>query len=185
VRRPLSFVTSNENKRRELEVLLAEPLGRVTLDLEEIQTSVLGDITRHKLQEAFLQVKGPVIVEDTSLYFEAWNELPGPLVKWFLRSLGPDGLVKALEPFDNFRARAVCCMGYTEDGQALHLFLGEVPGLIVSPRGSREFGWDPIFQPEGFSQTFGEMSADDKHSVSMRARAARKLRKFLGIPSEV
>ncbi len=175
----LTFVTSNENKRRELEALLEQPLGKVALDLEEIQTSVLEDITRHKLVAAFRQVQGPVVVEDTSLYFEAWNELPGPLIKWFLQNLGVEGLVQALAPFENFRATAVCCMGYTEDGEALHLFRGTVAGTIVPPRGSRAFGWDPLFQPEGETRTFGEMTPAEKGAWSMRARAAQQLRQFL------
>lgn len=175
----LHFVTSNENKRRELEVLLGEPLGQVSFELPELQTSVLEDLTRHKLQAAFDHLRKPVVVEDTSLYFSAWNELPGPLVKWFLKNLGPDGMVQALVPFQDFCAKAVCCLGYTSGGETLHLFRGEVPGRIVSPRGSREFGWDPIFQPEGSAKTFGEMSAEEKFAVSMRARAARKFQEFL------
>jgi len=175
----LHFVTSNENKRRELEALLGEPLGQEALNLPELQTSVLEDITRHKLRAAFTRLRKPVVVEDTSLYFSAWNELPGPLVKWFLKNLGPDGMVQALKPFQDFRARAVCCLGYTEDGETLHLFQGEVPGRIVPSRGSREFGWDAIFQPEGFAKTFGEMTPEEKFAVSMRARAANQLRDFL------
>lgn len=175
----LAFVTSNENKRRELEELLGQPLGKVALELEEIQTSVLEDITRHKLKAAFQAVQGPVVVEDTSLYFEAWNQLPGPLIKWFLQNMGVEGLVQALTPFDTFRATAVCYMGYTEDGETLHLFRGEVPGTVVPPRGSRAFGWDPLFQPEGSAQTFGEMPPAEKHQWSMRARAAAQLRSLL------
>ncbi|MAE16733.1 MAG: purine NTP pyrophosphatase [Deltaproteobacteria bacterium] len=175
----LHFVTSNENKRRELETVLGEPLGQESFDLPELQTSVLEDITRHKLRAAFDHLQKPVVVEDTSLYFSAWNELPGPLVKWFLQNLGPDGMVQALEPFRDFRANAVCCLGYTEDGETLYLFRGEVPGRIVPPCGSRQFGWDPIFQPEGFAKTFGEMSGEEKAALSMRARAARQFREFL------
>ena len=175
----LHFVTSNENKRRELEALLGEPLGQESFELLELQTSVLEDITRHKLHAAFEHLQKPVVVEDTSLYFLAWNELPGPLVKWFLKNLGPDGMVQALKPFRDFRAKAVCCLGYTENGEVMHLFRGKVAGKIVPARGSREFGWDPIFQPEGFSKTFGELTGDEKATVSMRAQAARQFRKFL------
>ena len=175
----LHFVTSNENKRRELETLLGEPLGQESFELLELQTSVLEDITRHKLHAAFEHLQKPVVVEDTSLYFLAWNELPGPLVKWFLKNLGPDGMVQALKPFRDFRAKAVCCLGYTENGEVMHLFRGKVAGKIVPARGSREFGWDPIFQPEGLSKTFGELTGDEKATVSMRAQAARQFRKFL------
>ena len=53
----LHFVTSNENKRRELEALLGEPLGQEALNLPELQTSVLEDISRYKLRAAFTRLR--------------------------------------------------------------------------------------------------------------------------------
>jgi len=55
-----------------------------------------------------------------------------------------------------------------------------VKGTIVEPRGETNFGWDPIFQPEGYTKTFAEMSADEKNSLSMRKLAAEKLKESLG-----
>lgn len=77
------------------------------------------------------------------------------------------------------RARfvSVLCLGWP-DGHT-ELFRGEVEGFIVPPRGTKGFGYDPIFQPEGYALTFGEMSSQEKHgwkpgdaaALSHRARA--------------
>ncbi len=175
----LHFVTSNTNKLRELSQLLDTPLSAISVDLPEIQTSNLHELVEHKLKQAYKHTRSPVIVEDTSLYFNAWNELPGPLIKWFLGNLGLEGMVQALSPFEDHSARAVCCLGYTENGVDLQLFVGQVEGIIVVPKGSRKFGWDAIFQPVGYQVTYGEMAAEQKHQVSARGLAAHKFRHFL------
>lgn len=58
------------------------------------------------------------------------------------------------------------------------LFTGKTEGAIVEPRGSRDFGWDPCFQPDGFSLTYAEMSKDVKNSISHRYRAIEKLKSY-------
>ena len=87
------------------------------MDLQEIQTTDLRELVTNKLQQAYEKLQAPVIVEDTSLYFEAWNELPGPFVKWFLECLGLAGMVRALSTFEDKSALAVCCLGFTIDGK--------------------------------------------------------------------
>ena len=118
----LHFVTSNPNKFRELSELLECNLSRIELDLQEIQTTDLHELVKFKLRQAYEHVQAPVIVEDTSLYFEAWNELPGPLVKFFLKNIGLSGMVMALDEFSNNSASAACCLGYTKDKKNMHLF---------------------------------------------------------------
>jgi len=175
----LHFATSNHNKFREFSELLEHQLEPFPLDLQEIQTTDLHELVKNKLQQAYEHIQAPVIVEDTSLYFEAWNKLPGPLIKWFLQNLGLTGMVTALYGFDDKSALAVCCLGYTNDGGSVHLFEGKVKGSIVEARGSINFGWDAIFQPAGHEQTFGEMAPEEKHLLSPRGRAVAKFRYFL------
>ena len=180
----LHFVTSNPNKFRELSELLEYNLSRIELDLQEIQTTDLHELVKFKLRQAYEHVQAPVIVEDTSLYFEAWNELPGPLVKFFLKNISLSGMVRALEKFNNKSASAVCCLGFTKDGESMQFFEGKVKGVIVKPRGSQHFGWDAIFLPSGHSQTFGEMSPDEKHQISPRGVAAKKFNHFLRLQAK-
>ena len=77
----LYFATSNTNKLRELSALLEHEFISIPLDLQEIQTTDLHELLKFKLQQAYKELQAPVIVEDTSLYFDSWNELPGPFVK--------------------------------------------------------------------------------------------------------
>ena len=180
----LHFVTSNSNKFRELSELLEWNISRIELDLQEIQTTDLDELVNFKLRQAYEHVQAPVIVEDTSLYFEAWNELPGPLVKFFLKNIGLSGMVRALDEFNNNSASAACCLGFTKDGKSMHLFEGKVKGNIVKPRGSQHFGWDAIFLPAGYQRTFGEMSSQEKHQISPRGAAAKKFKGFLKLQAK-
>ena len=158
--------------------------SHIELDLQEIQTTDLHELVKFKLSQAYEQVQEPVIVEDTSLYFVAWNELPGPLIKFFLENMGLSGIVKALQEFKDFSAIANCCLGFTEDGKSMQLFEGKIKGVIVNPRGSQNFGWDAIFLPEGHQQTFGEMSSKEKHQISPRCVAAKKFNHFLTLQAK-
>ena len=180
----LHLVTSNPNKFQELSELLEFNLTHVELDLQEIQTTDLYELVKFKLRQAYEHVQAPVIVEDTSLYFEAWNELPGPLVKFFLKNISLSGMVMALDEFNNNLASAACCLGFTKDGKIMHLFEGKVKGNIVEPRGSQHFGWDAIFLPAGYQRTFGEMSSQEKHQISPRGAAAKKFKHFLTLQAK-
>lgn len=120
-----------------------------------------------------------MIVEDTCLAFNALKGLPGPYIKWFLDKLGPEGLHKLLAGFEDKSAQAICTFAFTRDANSeVILFQGITNGAIVAPRGSRDFGWDPIFQPDGFDETYGELSKETKNSISHRSRALDKLRDY-------
>jgi inosine triphosphate pyrophosphatase len=68
------------------------------------------------------------------------------------------------------------------EGAEVKIFEGRTEGSIVTPRGKRDFGWDPVFQPEGFQLTYAEMDADTKNSISHRGRALQKLKEhFLNL----
>lgn len=74
------------------------------------------------------------------------------------------------------RAWFVCVLALSAPGHKTELYEGRVFGsLTFPPRGSKGFGYDPIFVPEGYRQTFGEMDPDKKHAMSHRAQAFAKL----------
>src|SRR6266705_202724 len=107
-----TFITSSANKLAEVERILGRPLTRTSLPLEEIQAIDLEPVVRHKAQQAYDQLGRPVLVEDTGLAFTAWNGLPGALIKWFLRALGPNGICKLLRDETNRAATATTLFGY-------------------------------------------------------------------------
>ncbi|KAH8920117.1 inosine triphosphate pyrophosphatase [Atractiella rhizophila] len=163
------------------------------LDLPELQGTI-ASIALAKVEraaEALLQETGKeatvgkvaVVTEDTALCFNAMGELPGPYIKWFLKSLGLNGLNSMLSGFDDKGAKAICTFGYCEivDGTVSkpQMFQGSTDGKIVPPRGPPNFGWDPVFEAEETGKTYAEMASEEKNAISHRARALEKMIDFL------
>ena len=173
---PLLFVSSNEGKAREVAAILGAAVARLDLDLPEIQALDVAEVARHKAAAAFARVGRPVVVEDTGLALDALGGLPGALVRWFLATIGPDGICRLVPPTGDRAATARTAVAYC-DGRGVEVFVGETRGAIVAaPAGAGGFGWDPIFRPDGATRTFAEMDDADKAAFSMRRRALEHLR---------
>nr|CAD2191829.1 unnamed protein product [Meloidogyne enterolobii] len=151
----------------------------IGLDLPEFQGEP-DEIVAKKCEHAVKQIEGPVLVEDTCLCFNAFGGLPGPYIKWFLEKLKPEGLIKLLAGFEDKSGYALCTFAYCKGvNQQIYTFQGRTEGVIVEPRGSRQFGWDPCFMPNGFGKTFAEMTSEEKNKISHRGKALKKLKEFL------
>lgn len=176
----LIFVTQSYEKVAEAARILKVELKHRRLELPEIQSVEVEEVVRYKAEYAYEALnRAPVMIEDTGLYFEAWNGLPGALIKWFIERVGVDGLCRMMEPFTDRRARAKTVVA-TYDGR-LQTFAGEVAGYISDrPRGEGGFGWDKIFIPQNSEKTFSEMSADEKDSFSMRRLALEAMARSQG-----
>lgn len=171
----IRFVTGNASKVRELRRRI-QNLEQLDLDLPEIQSLDAHEIIRAKLEAARAHSDEELIVEDTSLIFDCLGCLPGPFIRWF-EELGIDGLADLVLRFEEHGATARTIIGYA-NGSDVRFFEGSVRGRIVAPRGPPGFGWDPIFVPEGYDQTYSELS-EEKHAMSHRARAVEKLVAYL------
>lgn len=172
------FLTGNEDKFKEA-IQIIPSLQRSDIELVEIQSLDSKDIILHKLNEARQYIKSNVVVEDTSLYLNCMNGLPGPLIKWFLKTLKNEGLIKIAKSFKNYDAVAKVTVGHMDEKGASKFFEGSIKGRIVNSRGLNGFGWDQIFEPKGFSKTFAEMTIDEKNRISMRKIAFIKLKDFI------
>jgi len=171
------FATTNKNKLAEVEQILGETVKGIKLELDEIQTLDPEECVRKKAVTAYHVFGKPILVEDTSLFFEAWNGLPGVFIDYFLKSVGIIGLLKILTNAKNRKAKAVTYIGIF-NGQKCELFKGEIEGKIArKPKGKNGFGWDPIFIPKGSSKTFAEMNPNEKNMISMRKQALAKFKK--------
>ena len=86
-----------------------------------------------------------------------------------------------LAGFDDKSAYAQCIFAFHsgKEGDDVITFVGRTEGSIVPARGDNQFGWDPIFLPDGFEQTYAEMPKDVKNSISHRYRSLDKLRAHL------
>ncbi len=174
------FITGNQNKYQEVKVILSNvEVEMLDIDLPEIQSLDSHQIIQHKVTEAFTHHAGPFMVEDTGLYLSGLNGLPGPLVKWFLDTVGPMGIYKLAETFGDFRAEAKATIGFAMSPNEIEFFEGVIPGTIVPPRGNQGFGWDEIFCPNGFPKSFGEMTKKEKNAISHRKLSVTKLSDFL------
>lgn len=174
----IHFITGNAGKLSEIKTIIPEVEG-LDIDLPEIQDVDAQKIIEAKLHEGLIGQDGPLMVEDTSLYINSLNGLPGPLIKWFLKALGTDGVARLAGQTGDTSARAQTIIGYATDDEDIRFFTGVIEGEIVVPRGDNGFGWDAIFQPKGYDKTFAEMTSDEKNEVSMRRLAAEQLRDFL------
>jgi non-canonical purine NTP pyrophosphatase (RdgB/HAM1 family) len=171
----ITFVTGNPAKAKYLSDYLHIQVDRFSLDLPEIQSLDLEEIVLAKAKTAYEMIEKPVLVEDVSLTFHALGNLPGPLIKWFLKSLGNQGLAELAHKYADHSATAevAFCL---HDKAGSHIFKGQIKGSVSpEPRGEEGFGWDPVFIPEGQEKTWAEMTDDEKHQTSMRRIALEEL----------
>lgn len=178
------FVTGNSMKEREVNSILSDVdipfrVSHVDIDLPELQGDVL-QIARQKCIEAAEQVGSAVLVEDTSLCYTALGGMPGPYIKWFVDTIGNDGLYSLLAGHKDHSAYCQCILGFsTGPGAEPLLFVGRTAGTIVSPEMGGGFGWDAIFVPEGHKLRFSAMELGEKNRISHRARALRRFIEYL------
>src|SRR3990170_5777767 len=104
----LKFATGNQDKLNEAREILGFEIEQVDIELDEIQEIDVKKVIEHKAKEGYRQLGMPVLVEDTALEFVSMNGLPGALVKWFLKSIGNEGLCNMLTGHsDDRRGRAI------------------------------------------------------------------------------
>ncbi|MDX1645126.1 MAG: non-canonical purine NTP pyrophosphatase [Thermoanaerobaculia bacterium] len=177
-RRGAVLVTGNPSKLAEARRLFPR-LETVEIDLPEIQSLDLHQVLSHKARAAAERVERPVVVEETGLELPALGGFPGPLVKWMLQAIGPEGIARLVAYEGDTRATARCALLYL-DGETEVVGEGHTRGELVLPaRGDRGFGWDPVFRPEGSERTYGEMLPQEKDAISHRGRAWRAFQQAL------
>lgn len=124
----------------------------------------------------------PAFADDSGLEVEALGGRPGIHSS---RYAATDAeriakLLGELKGVENRRARFVCAIAIAINGEVIETFEGEVKGRIVeAPRGADGFGYDPVFQPDGYEQTFGEMAQELKNRISHRAVAFKLALNFV------
>jgi inosine triphosphate pyrophosphatase len=165
----IHFLSGNAGKLREFKALIPE-IEQLKLDLDEIQSLDPKVVIEHKLEQAAAQHDGALVVEDTNLTLHAMGQLPGTYIKWFIEALSLSGIAELAAKYPVQSATARTTIGYRDTNGESHYFVGEVRGT---------FGWDPIFAPDGYDQTFGELGPDIKSRISMRRKAIDQLQAFL------
>src|SRR6266568_76474 len=178
----LTFVSKNKQKYAEYCSLLdIANLNFSEMAITEPQTMNLEAIIEEKIRQIIRQLpnSSPFFVEHTALIIGEWKGLPGGLTNLFLNTVGNEGICKMMKGYKGSErlARARVVIGYYYYGSGIDIFHGEVSGTIASePRGKNNFGWAPIFIPNGASKTYAEMSFEEKNQSSMRKKAIDKFK---------
>jgi XTP/dITP diphosphohydrolase len=165
-----------------IEVVLAGDLGLP--EPEETEDSYLGN-ARLKAVAAAKASGLPALADDSGLSVEALGGMPGIYsARWADKgsdgardfNIGMDRVLRELQPHGDRRARFVSALALCWSDGHCELFEGWVEGEIIhEKRGTRGFGYDPIFCPRGYDINFGEMDPDHKRKISHRAESFRQL----------
>lgn len=173
----LVVVTSNKNKLAEINEILGTNHKVSKIDICEIQSLDLDKVIFYKAKDAYTKIKKPVLVEDISLEIKTLNGLPGTFVKFFLERLGTENTVKLVGKSKTDTTVTAAVAIY--DGKNLNIFKGKVHGtLSKKDKGSKGFGFDKVFIPNGYTKTYAEMETSLKNKISHRAKALRKLKNY-------
>ncbi|HEY0177506.1 MAG TPA: non-canonical purine NTP diphosphatase [Pedobacter sp.] len=187
--RQLVFATNNEYKTEEVRKLLAgkyevlnlKDIG-CTTDIPETADSFAGNA---ELKSSFVAENFHLdcFADDSGLEVEALNNEPGIYSARYAGERGDAAnlqlVLKKLEGTANRKAQFRTVISLVQNGEKF-LFEGLIKGTIrETPSGGNGFGYDPVFQPDGYQQTFAEMTMEQKNQISHRAIAMRKLIDFL------
>lgn len=190
---PLLIGTGNKGKAAELAELLhgLDWAVRSLADYPAIASPVEDGETFEanalvKAEYFCRQFDVACVADDSGLVVDALNGAPGVLSARYSGEGATDAsnnakLLAELAsvPWDKRTARFVCCVAFVRPGGLPHTEFGIAEGRIgFEPRGRNGFGYDPLFFPEGYDRTFGQMTHDEKRRISHRGRALQKLRAY-------
>jgi XTP/dITP diphosphohydrolase len=170
------MVTSNTNKAREVAEFFDGFLDVtfVPLEIPELRSDDVEVISRQKAHYAYDHLLTPLIVDDTSFSINALNGFPGPYAAYVLHSIGNTGVLKLMKDVANRNAHFTTVIAFADE-QGIRHFSGTIHGkIITASRGSRGFGYDPIFDVDG--RTLAELTLEEKNRISHRAMALTAFR---------
>ena len=188
------LATRNKGKIRELARIFAHELPEVELlgtdnfpdlaDVDETEDSFEGNALLKAVAVSRF-TKLPAIADDSGLAVDYLKGAPGIYSARYSGVHGDDEanlqkVLREMEGIANRRAQFVCAAAFVAPNGYQKVLRAEMVGELISqPRGANGFGYDPIFVPEGFAQTTGEMAPDLKDSISHRGKAMRELAQII------
>ena len=193
----LVIASHNIGKVKEIAELLS-PLGLRVLSAAELKLAEPAETGSSFAENAAIKSLAaarasglPSVADDSGLEVKALGNDPGIYsARWAgpqkdfalaMRNLEEKLQAVGAKAPHQRRAEFVCVLSLSWPADQHREFEGRVGGSLVwPPRGAKGFGYDPMFLPEGYDRTFGEMEPEVKHAISHRARACRKLLEFMG-----
>jgi len=168
----LFFVSSNHHKYQEAKKILESfdiNLKFFKYELEEIQSSSLKEIASKKAIQAFQKCKKPIIIEDDGLFIDSLDGFPGPYSSYVFKTIGNKGILQLLKK--NRKAKFISIISY-HDNKNCKSFEAKIDGTISKSQNGIGWGYDPIFVPKNFNQTFAQLN--NKNDLSHRYKALKK-----------
>ena len=187
----LVFATGNSHKLQEVQGLLKEGFALSCLKdvniTEEIPETAdnLVDNALQKARYVYEKCGIPCFADDTGLEVDALGGAPGVYSARYAgeqkdSKLNMLLLLKNMNGKTNRDARFRTIIAYIDENAQEHIFEGEIKGKIIeNMAGENGFGYDPIFVPEGYEETFAELSSEVKNTISHRARAMEKFLSYI------
>jgi len=170
------MVSSNADKVREVAEFFGSTLEvtHVSLDIPELRSEDVSEISRQKAQYAFDRLLTPLIVDDTTFSIDALKGFPGPYAAYVLHTIGNAGILKIMKDVEDRNAHFTTAIAFA-DNDGIRVFSGTIHGRIVAmSRGIGGFGYDPIFEIE--ERTLAELPIEVKSRMSHRALALTAFR---------
>ncbi|MBW2977883.1 non-canonical purine NTP pyrophosphatase [Candidatus Woesearchaeota archaeon] len=178
------FVTTNKHKFQEVKDILKDyPIELEQLDMsyEEDHDLSMEGIAKKAAKKLADELQKPIVLEDTGLFFEAYEGFPGALPKFVINSIGFKGIFKLLNG-ESRKAYFKTVAAFCEPGKEPVLFEGIMNGIItekVHNPEKDEMPYDKIFVPEGYDKTISEIPFEEKKSYSQRGKAFRKFGEYI------
>jgi XTP/dITP diphosphohydrolase len=186
----LIFATHNKNKLKEVKSLMPSSIELLSLDeisfndeIEETADTIEGNALL-KAETIFEKTGINCFADDSGLLIDALNGAPGVYSARYAgeQKNDQDNMQKLLHELNgkpNRNAHFKTVMALIIDGQE-YLFEGIIEGKIITEKlGTNGFGYDPIFVPDGYNETFAQLDSETKNKISHRARALQKMLEFL------
>jgi XTP/dITP diphosphohydrolase len=186
----LIFATHNKNKLKEVKSLMPNTISLLSLDdinlineIEETSTTIEGNALL-KAQTIYKQTGINCFADDTGLLVDALNGAPGVYSARYAgeQKNDEDNMRKLLLDLldkETRNAHFKSVMALIIDGKE-YLFEGIINGKIISEKiGTNGFGYDPIFVPNGYTETFAQLNSETKNAISHRGIALNKLINFI------
>ena len=167
----LLFVTSNPNKALEVKKILNNygiNFQHMDASYQEIQSNSLKTIATESARCLYEQLKTPLFLEDSGLFIEQLGGFPGPYSSYILKTIGNSGVLKLMSNITNRSSKFESVVAYVENDKDIHLFSGIVLGKIANKQRGKGWGFDPIFIPGKYNETYAEMGIESKQQMSHR-----------------
>ncbi len=189
--REILFASNNQHKVEEVRKLI--PKGYSLLGLQDIHWTqeipepfhTYEDNAKAKAFFVFDKTGLSCFADDSGLEIDALDSRPGVFSARYAgvdRNPGDNiqKILTELEGITNRKARFISCIAFIDDHKQMNVFSGKVEGKISStPMGTGGFGYDPVFIPDGFDQTFGQLPEEIKNRISHRALAMQQFMSYL------